>query len=110
MIHEISHKLAFIAHLFPSMVLIVSIAIGGWLFTSWLRTKKSYLLEGACGKAINPKNSQEQMERSNLLGAENAQLRAELGSIKDRLATIERIVTDDGYRLSQEIEALRVTN
>jgi hypothetical protein len=44
-----------------------------------------------------------------LLSTENAQLRAELGSIKDRLATVERIVTDDSHRLTQEIDALRVT-
>jgi len=34
-------------------------------------------------------------------------LRAELGSMKDRLANVERIVTDDSHRLTQEIEALR---
>ena len=38
---------------------------------------------------------------------ENAQLRAELGAVKDRLATIERIVTDGAYRLDREIETLR---
>ena len=43
-----------------------------------------------------------------LLSTENAQLRAELGAIKDRLATVERIVTDDSHRLTQEIEALRL--
>ncbi len=47
------------------------------------------------------------MERIKLLSSENAQLRAELGAIKDRLATVERIVTDDSHRLTQEIERLR---
>jgi hypothetical protein len=42
-----------------------------------------------------------------LLSQENAQLRAELGSIKDRLANVERIVTDSSHGLDREIEALR---
>ena len=42
-----------------------------------------------------------------LLTQENAQLRAELGSIKDRLGNVERIVTDSGYTLTHEIESLR---
>jgi hypothetical protein len=47
------------------------------------------------------------MERIKLLSQENAQLRAELGSIKDRLANVERIVTDGAHSLDREIEALR---
>jgi len=47
------------------------------------------------------------VERLRLVSQENAQLRAELGSIKDRLANVERIVTDGAYRLDREIEVLR---
>ena len=83
------------------------LAIGGWVLTTWLRMKHGYPLDGAWGQAIYPKNSDEAMERIKLLSTENAQLRAELGSIKDRLANVERIVTDDSHRLTQEIEALR---
>ena len=80
----------------------------GWVFTTWLRIKHGYPLDGAWGQAVYPKTSDETMERVKLLSTENAQLRAELGSIKDRLATVERIVTDDSHRLTQEIEALRL--
>jgi len=85
------------------------LAIGGWVFTTWLRIKHGYPLDGAWGQAIYPKSSDEAMERIKLLSTENAQLKAELGSIKDRLATVERIVTDDSHRLSQEIDQLRLT-
>ena len=92
----------------PMFAIIALVAVGGWVLTTWLRIKHGYPLDGAWGQAIYPKTSDEAMERVKLLSSENAQLRAELGSIKDRLATVERIVTDDGHRLTQEIEALRL--
>ena len=81
--------------------------IGGWVFTTWLRVKNGYPLENSWGKAVYPKTGDEAMERVKLLSQENAQLRAELGSVKDRLAVIERIVTDESHRVAAEIEALR---
>ena len=84
------------------------LTVCGWVATTWLRVKHGYPLDGAWGQAIYPKTGDEALERIKLLSSENAQLRAELGSIKDRLATVERIVTDDGHRLTQEIEALRI--
>ncbi|PTQ07500.1 hypothetical protein CLG96_17675 [Sphingomonas oleivorans] len=91
----------------PLVALIAAIAIGGWVLTTWLRVKNGYPLDGAWGQAVYPRNSDETLERVKLLTSENAQLRAELGSIKDRLATVERIVTDGAYRLDREIESLR---
>ena len=92
----------------PTFAIVGALAIGGWILTTWMRIKHGYPLDGAWGQAIYPKSGDEQMERIKLLSAENAQLRAELGSIKDRLATVERIVTDDSHRLSQEIGSLRL--
>jgi len=46
-------------------------------------------------------------ERARRLRADNAGLRDEIGAVKDRVAGIERIVTDDGHRLTEEIDALR---
>ena len=96
------------------MLAVMALGIGliatlGWVFTTWLRIKHGYPLDGAWGQAVYPKTSDETMERVKLLSQENAQLRAELGAVKDRLANVERIVTDDSHRLTQEIEALRVT-
>ena len=85
---------------------IVSIS-AGWVLTTWMRLKNGYPLDGAWGQAVYPKHDQEAVERVKLLSQENAQLRAELGSVKDRLANIEKIVVDDSHRLTSEIEALR---
>jgi hypothetical protein len=101
-------KAAFVSQLFPFIAVIMSLAIGGWVVTTWMRIKNGYPLDGAWGQAVYPKNSDETVERVKLLSSENAQLRAELGSVKDRLAVVERIVTDDSHRLTQEIDALRL--
>ena len=92
---------------FPLIAILASLGIGGWVLTTWLRIKNGYPLDGAWGQAVYPKTGDEAMERVKLISQENAQLRAELGSVKDRLAVVERIVTDEGHRLSHEIEALR---
>jgi hypothetical protein len=94
---------------FAPVVAIVGLAgVLGWVLTTWLRIKHGYPLDGPWGQAIYPKTNDDAVERIKLLSGENAQLRAEIGSIKDRLATVERIVTDDSHRLTQEIEALRM--
>ena len=101
-------KLIYFRDLIPFIITLTAIGVGGWVITTWMRIKHGYPLDGAWGQAIYPKKSDEAMERIRLLSAENAQLRAELGSVKDRLANVERIVTDDSHRLTQEIEALRL--
>ncbi len=84
----------------------VAIMTAGWIVNTWMRMKHGYPLENSWGKAVYPKNDQA-VERVKLLSQENAALQAELGSLKDRLANVERIVTDSGYQLTHEIESLR---
>jgi len=100
-------KISLISSLAPMIVIVTAIAVGGWVLTTWLRIKNGYPLENQWGKSVYPKTDQEAVERVKLLTNENAELRAELGSVKDRLANVERIVTDDSHRLTQEIEQLR---
>jgi hypothetical protein len=84
-------------------------AVAGWVFTTWIRVKNGYPLEGSWGQQIKPVTDNHAKQRVALLTQENAELRAELGSVKDRLANVERIVTDSGYHLGAEIDALRDT-
>ena len=98
----------FVGESFPFIIAIVALCVGGWVFTTWLRIKNGYPLENSWGKAIHPHTDKEAMERIKLLTNENAQLRAELGAMKDRLETIERIVTDEPVRLAREIDALAI--
>lgn len=101
-----SEVLSLLANLFPMIAVIVAVSVAGWVITTWLRIKNGYPLETSWGTPLHPSNSRENAERIKLLTSENAQLRAELGSIKDRLETVERIVTDQPHRLAREIDAL----
>ena len=100
--------LAKLTDILPYILAITAVAVGGWVFTTWLRIKHGYPLESSWGRAIHPHTDKESMERIKLLTNENAQLRAELGSVKDQLETIERIVTDQPLRLAKEIEQLTI--
>ena len=79
---------------------------GAWVINTWIRVRNGYPLENSWGKALYPKSTEAE-ERVRLLTQENAQLRAEVGAMKDRLANVERIVTDSGYHLTHEIDRLR---
>ncbi len=100
-------KIAFFEAMAPTAAILGVLAISGWVITTWLRVKNGYPLDGQWGQALYPQKNDESIERIKLLSQENAQLRAELGSIKDRLANVERIVTDEAHGLTREIEQLR---
>jgi hypothetical protein len=88
----------------------VAVSLGGILASVHnmrLKVKHGYPIEGMWGQSLKPGSDAESKERIKLLTQENAQLRAEIGSLQDRLINVERIVTDSGYRLGHEIERLR---
>lgn len=91
----------------PMLVILGLTVMAAWVITTWLRVKNGYPLQGGWGQSVYPKRDDETVERVKLLSQENAQLKAELGSIKDRLANVERIVTDGAHSLTHEIEQLR---
>ena len=93
-----------IGFIFAALITITAISV---MLLSSMRSRQRL----AEIKALNARRSdsdRESMERIKLLSTENAQLRAELGSVKDRLETIERIVTDQPQRLAREIDALAI--
>ena len=88
-------------------VAVVGVSVLGWFYNTRQKIKHGYPLESMWGKPLHPQITNEASERVRLLTQENAELRAALGSLKDRLGNVERIVTDSGYRLGHEIERLR---
>ena len=99
----------FAGSIVPLGITAVIVGIGGWVVTTWLRVRHGYPLTGNWGQALHPLSTTDDKERIKLIGSENAQLRAELAGVKDRLAVLERIATDAGSRLSRTIDDLRDT-
>ena len=99
--------LPYIPWILGSIVAFTAVIVFGVVHNTRLKIKHGYPLEGMWGQSLKPSTDAEAKERIKLLTQENAQLRAELGSLQDRLITVERIVTDSGYRLGHEIESLR---
>ena len=103
-------KLQIILDGLPWITGMVVVSVGGWVMTTWLKIKNGYPLETSWGQPLHPTTDREAAERIKLLTTENAQLRAEMGSLKDRLENIERIVTDQPHRLAREIDSLSLVD
>lgn len=91
----------------PTFVIaIIALSTGGWLINNWIRAKHGYDLEDEWGGKTASKRIAGESEVKELR-AENAELVQLLKDQGKRMETLERIVTDKGYRLNEEIEALR---
>ena len=105
---ELAQIFDFVSTVMPYIAIIVVAAVGGAVLSTWLKIKNGYPLSTSWGLPLHPKTDREAAERIKLLTGENAQLRAEIGSLKDRLETVERIVTDQPHRLARDIDALAI--
>jgi hypothetical protein len=99
--------LPYIGWIIAAAVVISVAGIMASVHSTRLKIKNGYPLEGMWGQSLKPELTSEAMERVRMLTQENAGLRAELGSMKDRLAVVERIVTDKGFDVARQIEQLR---
>ena len=90
----------------PAMVVLIILASTiGWLVNNWIRAKHGYPLEDEWGG----KTEKPAPREDSALRQQNEELRASLSKMHDRMAVLERIVTDKGYTVAEEIEALRDT-
>ena len=85
------------------VVLIVAISTAGWLINNWIRARHGYALEDEWGGKSNRAGD----DQVSALTAKNEALREQLGTVGERLKVLERIVTDKGYDVATQIEALR---
>lgn len=85
------------------VVVIIALCTGGWLINNWIRAKHGYPLEDEWGG----KTERADHAANARLLEDNRRLADRVEAAEDRLAVLERIVTDSGYRLSHEIERLR---
>lgn len=85
------------------VIAIIMVATAGWLANNWIRARHGYPLEDEWGGKTERTDSAEVTR----LREENARLTTRLEASEDRLAVLERIVTDPAHRLGHEIESLR---
>jgi len=91
----------------PGFVLaIIAMSFGGWIITSWIRAKHGYPLEGEWGGTVT-KEAPEANRKIELLTSENDKLHGQVSRLEERIAVLERIITDAPGRLTAEIEKLR---
>ena len=85
------------------VIAIITVCTAGWLINNWIRAKHGYALEDEWGG----KTERADHTASARLLEDNRRLIDRLEATEDRLAVLERIVTDSGYRVANEIEKLR---
>ena len=85
------------------VIAIIAISTGGWLINNWIRARHGYALEDEWGG----KTSKAEVQATQQLKAENAELREQLDHFADRVKVLERIATDKGVAVASQIEALR---
>jgi hypothetical protein len=89
----------------PEFVLgIIALGTIGGIVRTWIHAKHGLPMPGRRGRRWEARGDTQEVAT---LKAENARLTDRLEASEDRLAVLERIVTDKSYNLASEIEALR---
>lgn len=94
----------------PGFVLaIIGMSMAAWVITTWLRVKHGYPVENEWGGMVSPgdKADPDAERRIALLGSENERLLGQVSRLEERIAVLERIVTDPAERTARDIDALR---
>ena len=85
------------------VIAIIAISTIGWVINNWIRARHGYALEDEWGG----KTDRADQAATRSLRNENAELREQVDHFADRVKVFERIVTDKGYTVADQIEALR---
>ena len=88
------------------VVAMIAIFYGGWILNNWIRARHGYPLEDEWG-GKKKKGLPDSERKIGLLTNENEALQGKISRLEERVAVLERIATDKGTRLADEIESLR---
>lgn len=80
------------------VIVIIAMVMVTAIITTWMQSRVTARTAAADGEAER---------KAALLGAENSQLKSEVGRLEQRIAVLERIATDPAERTAREIEHLR---
>jgi len=85
------------------VIAIIAISTLGWLINNWIRARHGYSLEDEWGG----KTEKTDKRTDDQVREQNQKLLETMEKMQDRMIVLERIVTDKGYTVAEEIEALR---
>lgn len=88
------------------VIAIIAICTGGWIINNWIRVKHGYALEDEWGGKTD-KIGPDADRKITLLTNENENLVGKISHLEERISVLERIATDRGTQLADEIESLR---
>lgn len=90
-------------------VLIVAAVMASKAFQTWVKAKHGYPIEdeGRRGRRGYGAADLEAERKIQLLSSENERLTGQISRLEERIAVIERIVTDPAERTAREIDSLR---
>lgn len=88
------------------VIAIIAIGTLSWVFTTWIRARHGYPLENEWSGMSHPANP-ETDRKVQLLTSENERLTGQVSRLEERIAVLERIVTDPSDRTARAIDALR---
>ena len=89
------------------VIAIIAICTIGWVINNYIRARHGYALEDEWGGKTEKTGQLDSERKLALISQENTELKGKIVRLEDRLAVIERIVTDKSHRLAEEIESLR---
>jgi hypothetical protein len=92
------------------VIAIIAIGTLGGVLRTWIHARHGLPIDDRASRRRNRRQGRDDagaVEEVERLKAENFRLTDRLEASEDRLAVLERIVTDKSYNLASEIEALR---
>ena len=88
------------------VITIIALSMIAWVITTWIRAKHGYPLEDEWG-GKTMRHDPDADRKIELLANQNGDLKDKVVRLEERISVLERIATDKGTRLSDEIEKLR---
>lgn len=89
------------------VIAIIAVCTAGWVLTTWIRAKHGYPIENEFWGMTSKEDGPGAARQIELLSKENEGLKGQVGRLEERIAVLERIVTDPVERTAREIESLR---
>ncbi|GGB34720.1 hypothetical protein GCM10011380_25200 [Sphingomonas metalli] len=86
------------------VIAIIAISTFGIVINNWIRTRHGYApTDNRGGQDAGPDADR----KIRLLTTDNEKLAGQVGRLEERIAVLERIVTDPAHRTAREIDSLR---